>query len=203
MSLQRVMPWLIALLLTTVSGMVLAARDGLTVAAVAFAAAFTFVIAVVSVRTNLAYWRPQAEPAFTFLDAARRNARLNVLVFAWGALAMQALYFTPLTGLRWQHGWQYALAFALLAVSAFLYVHLGGSNSAATRERLVRLATPLAAVQALVAAGGLVFLLGSDKLQTQKADWAANIVFLFSALAILIVSTVALRTQTVLPRTPR
>jgi len=200
MSLQRVMPWLIALLVTTVFGMVVSARDRLTASTAAFAAAFAFIIAVVALRTNLACWRAGTSPRPGALEAARRNARLNMLTYAWGAVAMQALYITPLTGLRWQHGWQYASAFALLAAGAFAYVHLAGSDGAAMRNRLEALAAPLAAVQAVFAAGGLAFMLGSDKLQTPKSDWAANIVFLSAAIAVLVVSTAALYTHRRLSR---
>ena len=113
---------------------------------------------------------------------------------------MLGLYTTPFTGLKWQHGWQYAAAFALLSVFALAYTHLSGSRDAATRERLQKLAGPLAAMQATIAAAGLAFLVMSGTLQSKRADWAANIIFLYAALTIMILSAVALRTHIRLTR---
>jgi hypothetical protein len=207
MSLQRMMPWLIALLVATVPAMMIAARAGLTTATSAFAAAFAVVLVAVSWRTNAGHWtaaRP-AHGAMTALEpvhAARRNARLTGLTYAWGALGMMGLYTTPLTGLKWQHGWQYATVFGLLSVGALAYTHFSGSRNAALRRRLLKLAGPLSAAQATIAAAGLAFLVMSGKLQSMRADWAANVIFLYAALTIMIIGAVALRTHIVLMRDP-
>lgn len=203
MSLQRIVPWLIALLVATVPAMMTAARVGLTSATSAFAAAFVFSVVAVSWRTNIAHWhapQPALAAASDPIHADRRNARLAGLTYAWSALSMLGLYTTPLTGLKWQHGWQYAAAFALLSAGALAYTHLSGSRNAAMRQRLHKLAGPLAAIQATIAAGGLAYLVMSGKLQSMRADWAANLVFVYAALAIMILSAVALRTHIRLAR---
>src|SRR5262245_60380485 len=64
-------------------------------------------------------------------SGARGSAWLAALAYAWGAIAMQAAYLTPLTGLKWQHGWQYALAMALLAVGS---LWLAGSRGPSAQE---------------------------------------------------------------------
>ncbi len=204
MSLQRIMPWLIALLAITVLAMMMAARAGLTSATSAFAAAFALALVAVSWRTNVGHWAAGASAfraaALDPIHAARRNARLVGLMYAWSALGMLGLYTTPLTGLRWQHGWQYAAAFGLLSAGALAYTHLSGSRDAATRQRLQKLAGPLSAVQATAAAIGLVFLVMSGTLQSKRADWAANVIFLYAALTIMIITAVALRTHIRLTR---
>jgi hypothetical protein len=204
MSLQRIMPWLIALLVVTILAMMIAARAELTSATSAFAATFALGVVATSWRTNVGHWSatPPADIATSLepLHAARRNARLTSLTYAWAALAMLGLYTTPLTGLRWQHGWQYATAFGLLSVFALAYTHLSGSRNAATRQRLQRLAGPLSALQAMLATAGLAFLVMSGTLQSRRPDWAANVIFLYATLTIMIITAVALRTHVRLTR---
>lgn len=120
----------------------------------------------------------------------RDHALLATIAYAWGAISMQGAYLTPLTGLRWQHGWQYALAMALLAAASLAFARMRGPHSEnqphATAWPL--LATLLAIVQALVAAGGIAALAVSGKLWSERADWAANRVFAGLAVAILVIS---------------
>jgi hypothetical protein len=204
MSLQRIMPWLIALLAITVLAMMIAARAELTSATSACAAIFALAVVAASWRTNVGHWSATSpaggiaplEP----LHAARRNARLTGLTYGWAALGMLGLYTTPLTGLRWQHGWQYASAFGLLSVFALAYTHFSGSRNASTRRSLQRLAGPLAAAQATLAALGLAFLVMSGTLQSRRPDWAANVIFLYATLTIMIITAVALRTHVRLTR---
>ena len=203
MSLQQIVPWLLALQVTTITGMMLAARADLTIATSLLAAAFVAGAIAASIRANIPYWRGNelAVPDRHPLIAARRNARLAALTYAWAALAMQALYSTSLTGLRWHHGWQYAIIFALLAFGAFLYARaLGPGAEFASRSPLERMAAPLAIVQGVIAAGGLAYLAGSGKLLLHSADWAANIIFLSAALAIMFLSAISLRTHVTLLR---
>lgn len=198
------MPWLTTLLVITVLAMMMTARAGLLSATAALGAVFALAVVATSWRINLRHWAATS-PAHGItslepLHAARRNARLTGIFYAWSALGMLGLYTTPFTGLKWQHGWQYATAFALLSVFALAYTHLSGSRDAATRERLQKLAGPLAAMQATIAAAGLAFLVMSGTLQSKRADWAANIIFLYAALTIMILSAVALRTHIRLTR---
>jgi hypothetical protein len=203
-SLQQIVPWLLALQAATIVGMVLTAGADLTVATGLLAAAFVGGALAGVVRANVPYWRTPrtaAEPDRHPLVAARRNTRLAALTYAWAGLAMQALYTTPLTGLRWHHGWQYALIFALLAFAAFAYARaLAPEGQAAAPTPLARLAAPLAIVQGIIAAGGLTYLAGSGKLLLHRADWAANIIFVSAALAIMVLSAVSLRTHVTLMR---
>jgi hypothetical protein len=204
MSLQRIMPWLIALLVATVLAMMISARAELTSATSAFAAAFALNVVAASWLINARHWAdtspPDGSTSLEPIHAARRNARLTGLTYAWAALGMLGLYTTPLTGLRWQHGWQYAAAFGLLSVAALAYTHLSGSRNAATRRRLQRLAGPLSAAQATLAAAGLAFLVMSGTLQSRRPDWAANVIFLYATLTIMIITGVALRTHVRLTR---
>jgi hypothetical protein len=200
MSLQRIMPWLIALLAVTVLAMMIAARAELSSATSACAATFGLAIVAASWRTNVGHWSATSPASLEPLHAARRNARLTGLTYAWAALGMMGLYTTPLTGLRWQHGWQYAAAFGLLSVFALAYTHASGSRNVSTRQHLQRLAGPLAAIQATIAAIGLAFLVMSGTLQSRRPDWAANVIFLYATLTIMIITAVALRTHIRLTR---
>jgi hypothetical protein len=203
MSLHQTVPWLLALQLATIVGMMLTARAGLTLATTFLAAAFVGGAVAAALRTNAPHWRGREATAGDRhpLIAARRNARLAALTYAWAALAMQALYVTPLTGLRWHHGWQYAIIFALLAFGAFLYARaLNPETALASRSPLERIAAPLAIVQAVIAAGGLAYLAGSGKLLLHRADWAANIIFVAAALAVMLLSAISLRTHVTLVR---
>lgn len=117
-----------------------------------------------------------------------QSSRLAAISYAWGAIAMQGVYLTPFTGLRWQHGWQYAAAMALLAAATFAFGHtlsqpLPGEGTVAFQKQS-RWALPLAIGQTAVAGGGLVALIVSQKLWSQRADWAANRVFAALAIAI-------------------
>src|SRR5690606_8593410 len=100
-----------------------------------------------------------------------------------------------LTGLKWQHGWQYACAFGLLATLAYEFARAVRFGDEARRQRLRRLAMPLAMGQGLFAAAALVVLVASGKLASPRADWAANHVFLFSALMVMVMAAVSLRTH--------
>lgn len=205
MSLQQIIPWLLALQAATITGMMLAARAQSTAATGLLAAAFVGGAIAASMHANAPYWRGEslAGPERHPLVAARRNTRLAALTYAWAALAMQALYTTSLTGLRWHHGWQYAIAFALMAFIAFFYARsLGLGTGASSRPRLERMAAPLAIGQGIAAACGLAYLAGTGKLLSIRADWAANIVFVSAALAIMILSAVSLRTHVTLTRQP-
>lgn len=202
-SLQTIVPWLLGLGTATIAGMMLAVRADKAALTALFAIAFVAAACAAFVRANGPSWRgaalPRGEDASRL--AARRNARLAALTYAWASLAMQAVYTTPITGLRWHHGWQYALAFALLAVCAFAYARtLGRAPGLPLAARLHALATPLAAAQGLVAAGGLTYLAASGKLLLYRADWAANIIFVAAALAIMVLTAISLRTHLALMR---
>jgi MFS family permease len=196
MSLQKIAGWLVAALCASVAVMVFGARHGLPALAAAAAALFAAAMLVVGLRMNRPLWalpedRITSEAAPV---AARRNSRLMAITFAWGAAAMFAVY--SLTGLRWYHAWQYGSAMALLAVLAFGYgLAIGRTEGPSRRRMLLLRGLQLTVIQALAAAGGVLFLIVSGKLMTMRSDWAANQVFLFGGLAIAGLSVMAAVTQ--------
>ncbi len=148
---------------------------------------------------NLEVWRRPASAdadananARLACDALRRNALASATAYGWGALTMQGVYITPLTGLKWQHGWQYALVMALLGAGSLAFARtLQPALPGADRRGWVthfRWACRLAFGQGLVAAVGLGALVASGKLWSIRADWAANRVFAALAVAILAIS---------------
>lgn len=167
------------------------------------AAVFAAVAVLAAVWTGLQAWnwsgassRAPLMPAYV---ALLQTTRLATIAYAWGAVTMQGLYLTPLTGLRWQHGWQYAAAMALLAVASALFSRsmkqpLPGENPSGW-DRHFQWAMPLASAQGVVAAGGAAALLVTGKLASVRADWAANRVFLALAVAILALSLASLLVQ--------
>lgn len=203
MSLHSIMPWLIAALIASVAGMIVGgATHSLQVVALS-AALFGAAAVAASLVTNLPYWR-SPKPFSSSTEAAelalRRNVRLVAIAYAWGAFAMQALYSTWLTGLRWQHGWQYSMLMLLLAIGAFHYARSLGNPELPQRDFYLGLGLPLTMAQALGAAAGLLFLSVSGKLFIHRSDWAANQVFLFGALTLMVLSAIALKTHARLTR---
>lgn len=201
MPLTTALPWLLVALVASVAGMAIGgtmSRLGIVVASASF---FAACVIALSVSINAPLWR-EGRVVLNGRDdaiiALRRNANLIAIAYGWGALAMQTLYTTPLTGLRWQHGWQYALAMLLLAMAALRLAR--GLADPHRQESLVTLGAPIAIVNALLGAAGLVFLTASGKLLIWRSDWAANQVFLFGALLIMVLSAIALKTHARLMR---
>lgn len=191
MSLQPLIPMLATLLAASVAAMTWAARTGQ--AAVSFAAAAIFAIAVVYAARaiNLRFFEgTPSVAAETAMHAARRNARLIALVYAWGGLAMLAVY--KVSGLRWQHGWQYGTGMALIAAGLLFYVHrLGAPHTRLRTPQMLDVSAMLALLQAIAASIALVVMVASGKFQTVKSDWAANHIFVAGGLAIVAVSLIA------------
>lgn len=182
--------------LASLAAMLWAARAGhvpvVTWAATGFAAAAAVVAAVTLAQTLRWPQRSDRAPLMPAYVSLLQTTRLATLCYAWGAIAMQGLYLTPLTGLKWQHGWQYAAAMAVLALATFSFGRtmsqpLPGQDQTGWRSHF-RWATPLAVAQSLIAGGGLTALAVSGKLWSERADWAANRVFASLAVAILAVS---------------
>lgn len=201
MRLQETMPWLIATLVLSVVGMVIGGRLHQVPVVVFSAGTFAIWIIAIAILANLGDWRgvrPDAPSSPT--AALHRNSRLMTVAYAWGAMAMQGLYTTPLTGLKWQHGWQYALLMMLMALGAFHFSRALASPDPARQAPWVALAVPLAIANAFLAAGGLVYLAVSGKLLLRRSDWAANQVFLFGALIVMVLAAVTLKTHARLTR---
>lgn len=194
MSLQRVAPILVLLLMLSVTAMVLTAgRDDRVTTSLA-AAAYVIVIAGVALSINIPAWTSPAAFAADHIGMMRRNIRLAALVYAWGGAVMLAVY--SLSGLDWRHGWQYGLAMGLAAAGLLGYV-----------SRLAARATPppkvLTILHGTAALGGLAFLIGAGKLDTLKDDWVANNVFLFGGLGIVAICVISLVTQLRLSKAAR
>lgn len=126
-------------------------------------------------------------------EALRCNVWLAALVYAWGASAMFAVY--SLSDLVWRHAFQYGVGAAVFAACIGLYGWwLGRANNLEVPP------LALTAVHGLVAACGLVYLFASDKLTTEKGDWAANEVFLWGGFAIVALCLLTVLTQTRITR---
>jgi hypothetical protein len=135
-------------------------------------------------KTNGAAGRPAS-----VREALRCNVWLAALVYAWGASALFAIY--SLSDLVWRHAFQYGSGAAVFAACIGLYgVWLGRTNNLHVPPLF------LTALHGLAAAGGLVYLIGMDKLATAKGDWAANEVFLWGGLAIVALCVMSAMTQT-------
>lgn len=135
-------------------------------------------------KTNGAAGRPAS-----VREALRCNVWLAALVYAWGASALFAIY--SLSDLVWRHAFQYGSGAAVFAACIGLYgVWLGRTNNLHVPPLF------LTALHGFAAAGGLVYLIGADKLATAKGDWAANEVFLWGGLAIVALCVMSAMTQT-------
>lgn len=199
MSLQPLIPVLVLLLSASVAGMTWAASHGAQLASLAAAVAFGLAVAAAALYINRpASWRRDSlADAAVEVHASRRNARLMALVYAWGGFALLAVY--QLSGLKWQHGWQYGAGMALIAAGLLLHVHrLGDSGYFARSRGALVWSARLAMAQAVAIAVGLGWLVAVGKLTAGKADWAANHVFLVGGAALFAVSVMAYRTHTAL-----
>lgn len=197
MSLKSPTPSLALLLIASVAAMMLSTRNGHEELIALGCAIFVVVLVTVSFLTNRPYWSvgALAQASDERVEALLRNLRLLIISYAWGAVAMQGLYATRLTGLRWQHGWQYGVAMTLLALIAFTYARAIWRSPDPQRSIWLRLAAPLAVFQGVFAAGTLLFLVSSGKLLTRRADFAANQVFLSVALMVMLLAAFSLRTH--------
>lgn len=201
--LSRFMPGLMTMLAASLLGMIVGGRFVRVWLVTLSAASFVLTLIGVALAINLPHWRSGTsfDPGGEVTAAAlSRNAQVIAIAYGWGALAMQLLYTTALTGLKWQHGWQYALLLLLLALGSFHISQSLREPRPQAREPWLGLATPMMIVTALVAAGGLVFLVASGKLAVRRADWAANLVFLFGSLTIMVLAGISLRTHERLTR---
>lgn len=124
--------------------------------------------------------------------ALSRLTLILALTYAWGATAMYVDY--SWSTLHWRHGWQYALAMALVAGALAYYGrYLGQAGQKDGSASVVERGFRLAAVHGLAAGTALVWMITSGKLQTPKDDWAANHVFVAGGLAIVFLSALAVR----------
>ena len=179
--------WLTVTAAMTVMSMVIGAATANQSLVVISALLYTAVAVIAS-------WRFAAQVETDVARVSARFARLIALTWGWAGTAMLSCYY--LTGLSWQHAWQYGLAMLLIAAGIAWF-----AGQRENREPLVSSRAALQAVrsvtmlQALAAITGVLLLAMSDKLQPEGRDWAANIVFVAGGLVIFAQSTAALRAE--------
>jgi hypothetical protein len=149
------------------------------------AAAFAAIAVLVGWHLNRRRWPANGNVPATGqqLTALRRNGQLTALVYAWGAVALAAMY--KLTGLHWQHGLQYAAGMLLLGGVVYGWTHLSRPGGPMATEAWLQRAARLNIVHGGVAALAVTLFLVSGKLWTNRPDWAANIVFLAGGFSIM------------------
>lgn len=201
-SLSTFVPALVAVLLASAAVMWAAAVTGNRLLSMASAGAFGTSIVLAALWTNARLWSGDRLPERDRVqaDAMRRNARLAALVYAWGAIAMYAIY--GLAALSWRHGWQYGTGMALISVLFLAYVHAMRPASTLRQPDALRRAAAFTVVHGLGALAALAFLLASGKLATAKGDWAANHVFLAGGAAVTTLCMLTLVTYARLARAP-
>jgi len=190
MSLTPLIPFLAVALILSVTGMVhgagLADRNFTELCAVGFIAT----VVAVALWINVSAWTKTttADKKSSTASALRRNGRLAALLYTWGAAALFAVY--SLSDLSWRHSWQYGLGMALIAMGIFGYLYRIG-------QRQPRPVPPLSLtiLHGIAAVGGSAFLIGTGKLQTVKSDWAANNVFLWGGIGVVVLCALSLITQ--------
>ena len=152
------------------------------------ASAFVFsaTAAIAAFVVNRWLWRYDAaggtEPIA--IQALIASTHLSALVYAWGAAALLLVY--SVSGLNWQHGWQYGLAMALIAAGMVYYVKLlGQGRPDLVSESAIDRAVMLAAAQGVAVSLVLLWLVASGKILSPRADWAANLIFVSGGMGIV------------------
>ncbi|MGI9404340.1 MAG: hypothetical protein ACR2OF_07535 [Hyphomicrobium sp.] len=201
--LKSLLPAVLMALMVSVLVMVFAAgRDTRTIfalAAVLFAAQMIFVM----LRINGPLLRngPVQVEEGIVVTSILSNSVLAGLVYAWGAIAMLAIY--SLSGLSWRHGWQYGAAMGLVAIGIFVYTGLLNANDSRLRSpRALTAVTGLGALQGLGMIAAMAYLLLSGKLATPKSDWAANIIFFAGSATLAVLSLISVLTYRKLAQEP-
>lgn len=176
-------------LIVSVVGLVAGAANGERVLAAAAAALGACFLALSAVLLDAQQSRApsQATPP---REAARAQAVLLAVGWAWAGVAMLAVYL--LSGLKWQHGWQYGSGMVLVGAAILAYAQAlrreGGYLASPAGLRLASFAN---LAQGLAAAVAVVWLVSSGKLATTKGDWAANDIFLAGGAAIVVLVAIA------------
>lgn len=159
------------------------------------AAAFAAVVVLVALQLNMQKW--SADNPGTIgerqLKALRRNGQLSAIVYAWGALAMVAMY--KFAGLYWQHGLQYASGMLLFAAIIFGWTHYARPGERFATPQWLQRAKRLNLLHGGAAAVAAVIFLASGKLWVDRPDWAANIVFLAGGVSIVALCALAALTS--------
>lgn len=194
-SLRPLLPWLLLASALSITMMVLGAGRGDHVLPSLAAGLLVALVVGTGLGVNAPLWSKssglaaQPDGLAAVREALRCNVWLAALVYAWGASALFAIY--SLSDLVWRHAFQYGSGAAVFAAGLGLYGLWLGRTGNRHVPPLV-----LTVVHGLAAAGGLAYLIGTDKLATTRGDWAANEVFLWGGLAIVALCIFSAVTQT-------
>ncbi len=129
------------------------------------------------------------------------NARYMGLVWTWGALVLFATYGPVASSvLQWKEWWQFLGASAAFAILCFVFsalLHKESDAASGSDSKLLNGSRLLAKLQL---GGMIVAMLGLlidgkmvRYLTPRYTDWAANNVFFFGAMALAIISDIAIR----------
>jgi hypothetical protein len=196
MSSHRLVAALLLVLLASAAAMMTAAAWQHRTLSAASAASAAIAIIAASLHVNRPFWRiANSNHAPGAAETAVHGSTLLLaMIYGWGALAMLAVY--QLSGLYWRHGWQYAAAMAIIAAA---HVYVARSIASPTESRganeSVDGAVTGAALQGLAVAAGLLWLVGSGKLETIKGDWAANHIFIAGGFAVIFLTAIVVKTH--------
>lgn len=198
-SLRPLLPWLLLASALSTTMMVLGAGRGDRFLPALAAGLLVALVAGTGLGINAPLWSRSGRPVpgqdghAAIREALRCNVWLAALVYAWGASSLFAIY--SLSDLTWRHSFQYGFAAALIGASLGIYGFVLG--------RYNHLPIPplsLTVFHGLVVGLPLIYLITSGKLATQKGDWAANEVFLWGGIALVLLCLMTIMTQTRITR---
>ena len=194
MPYSGLLPWVLTSIVASVASAVTGAHSGLPLLSWAAVLIFAGVLIATALETNRPWWELGHATPDVAASALEINTALLILAYTWGGIIMFAVY--RLSGLRWQHGWQYAAGMGLIALALQVYAwRLAHSHSRLRHPRALAVAAQLSVLQALAAVTGVSFLLFSGMIASVKGDWAANQIFLAGGLAVALLSAICAYTQ--------
>ncbi len=183
-----------ALLAVSVAGQMVGAANGSAELSYFAAGAFAAGVLRAGWQVNRPWWtvKPVEDigpvPSGILPKLAVRNATLLAMGYIWGAASLLGVYHG--TTLKWQHGWQYAAAMALIGLAIFAVSRTFEKSWSLALLNRLSWATIL---QSWAASGAVFWLAGTAKLLSKRSDWAANVVFLVGAIIIAGVGAMWLR----------
>ena len=201
MPLRPMLPVILLAFVVSIMVAVLAAGRGSGLTLALAVALFALQMLFVALRLNAPFWgsKPPATEAPATVTCAQSNAVLAALVYAWGAIAMLAIY--SLTALSWRHWWQYGAAMLLIAGAICLYAYVLTAGRESYRSaRALKVLAGLTTAQGIAVVVAILWLLLSGKIYTPRGDWAANEIFIGGAAMLAILSAVSVLTLRKLTR---
>ena len=203
MPLRPMMPVILLAFVVSIMVAVLAAGRGSGWTLALAVALFAIQMLFVALRLNAPFWgsKPPVTEATATVVCAQSNAVLAALVYAWGAIAMLAIY--SLTPLKWQHWWQYGAAMLLIAGAIFLYAYVLTAGRESYRSaRALEILIGLTTAQGIAVVVALLWLVLSGKIYTPRGDWAANEIFIGGAVMLAMLTAVSIPTLRKITRRP-